>query len=247
MASIQRLDNNTHRYVRIRSGYGANLWPPHQMVPVVPSEFASASGCYPIFLTKQGTTGLFEFSVLLGIATGENLFIDAAGNWDGYVPLNVRRHPFGISTRSEGLTASERRNLITIDLESPRVSDREGDLIFSERGGHGVILQRANAALAALFDGTSQSAQLTELLLEFDLVEPIQVSAALDSGEVFKFEALYTVNEERLRALPDQVAGEFSRSGAFKLIYLQLQSLQKFDALVALKSRRATSARIETR
>lgn len=239
MSSIQPLDDAVHRDVRIRAGYGPNLWPPHQMVPVVLSEFAKAGGCYPIFLTKHPATGRFEFSVLLGIAPSENLFIDAAGNWDGYVPLSVRRHPFGVGIRKSGPVISGDGQLITIDLESPRVGYEQGDSIFLEQGGHAPILQRANEALMALVDGAAQSDQFVRLLLELELVEPIQVTASLDSGKRLELEALYTINEERVRALPDDVAGEFNRNGALKLIYTQIQSLQKFDALVALKNRHA--------
>ena len=91
----------------------------------------------------------------------------------------------------------------------------------------------------ALVDGAAQSDQFVRLLLELELVEPIQVTASLDSGKRLELEALYTINEERVRALPDDVAGEFNRNGALKLIYTQIQSLQKFDALVALKNRHA--------
>jgi hypothetical protein len=232
MRNFETLDNVAHQALRIVEGYGDDCLPPVQMVPVVPSEFSEACRSFPIFLTKNTNTGAFEFSVLLGLDQGENLFVGDDGAWDAdYVPLHIRRLPFAIGDRG-----GER--VITIDVASPRISAHRGEPIFLEHGGHAPLLQRMQDVLDQLLAGTEQVHTLVQLYLTLNLIEPVEVKVRLDDGQMLIFEALYTVNDEKLTKLTDDQAGEMNRNGALKLAYLLSLSLGNIAKLTKRKNLR---------
>src|SRR5262245_41509961 len=57
------------------------------------AEFASAARAYPIVFSAAAPVVPFA---VVGLRDGDNLFLDAAGNWreDTYIPAYVRRYPF---------------------------------------------------------------------------------------------------------------------------------------------------------
>lgn len=237
---IELLDNVAHASLRLRPEGEAGEWARRQMAPVVPSEFGRASHSQPIFLVKNGRTGQFEFAILLGIEANENLFIDENGRWiDAYIPLHARRAPFGVATRAGGASAHQ---LLSIDLDNPRLGEFEGDPLFLHHGGHGPAVERANEILSRLLEGAEQSREFADLMLHLDLVEPLEVKATLSDGRAVSLEALYTVNESALRAVADDVAGELNRNGAMRLAYSLVFSLVQFEVLVARKNARLRSA-----
>lgn len=63
------------------------------------SEFTAACRDYPIVFSSPDNGASFAPVVVLGIGDGQNLFVNAGGEWDkaSYLPAFVRRYPFCIS------------------------------------------------------------------------------------------------------------------------------------------------------
>ena len=63
------------------------------------TEFNIAARDYPIVFASADAGKTYAPVIVLGLADEQNLFVDAAGNWDDttYLPAFVRRHPFCIS------------------------------------------------------------------------------------------------------------------------------------------------------
>lgn len=75
------------------------------------SEFVVAGRDYPIVFASGDGGGTFAPVIVLGLAEGQNLFVDAAGEWDAaaYLPAFVRRYPFCITkVYAEGKPQSDR-------------------------------------------------------------------------------------------------------------------------------------------
>ena len=74
MTNLVAVNNKSHLNTKVDLSkveqHGADL----QLVPVVLSEFINLAVQYPIVLTKNGNTGQFVFSVMLGFEPCENLF-----------------------------------------------------------------------------------------------------------------------------------------------------------------------------
>lgn len=94
MAKLVALNNKQHQQVgidtQLAEAEGAEL----HLVPVVITEFLKLVVHYPIVFSKNGDTGQFMCSALIGLEEGENLFYEK-GQWNSiYLPLQLARQPF---------------------------------------------------------------------------------------------------------------------------------------------------------
>jgi len=89
------------------------------------SELATLIHEYPIFITKNPNTGQFLFSALLGIDSGQNLFIQNNVWKAKYIPLDVMRRPFQAMLQEEGNFSNGR---IAIDIDNPVVQEKKENL-----------------------------------------------------------------------------------------------------------------------
>jgi len=210
-----------------------------QVAPIAPGEFIQAAREYPIFLTKNAATGQFEFSVLLGLSLGENLFADGSGEWDArYVPAVIRREPFAL--RQAG---GEGEPTLTVDIESPRLSSDEGDPLFLEHGGLSPLLEDMRSVLGEIYSGAEAARGLADLFLQHGLIEPLKVNLQLDSGEKISLDALYSVNSDKLNALDDSTLAQLARNGALSLAYCIIGSTGNVRALIERRNARDRAAR----
>ena len=232
--TIEILDNLAHAHLRILPAISSRWLPSRQIEQIAPSEILEAAREYPVFLTKCSQTGQFQFSVILGLYNDENLYLDEDGVWRArYIPLNVRRNPFGLGVGANG---SGDGPVITIDMASARLSSEEGAPIFLEQGGFAPSLGEMQEVLGRLVVGVDQTRALVNQLLEFDLIEPVQIELKLANQTKLNFEALYSVNEDKLRELDDQSIGQLNRMGVLKYIHLLGASVSNMQSLIHRKN-----------
>lgn len=233
---VEVLDLESHRNVRIKNSDDAQGLAPKQLVQLIPSELVKVAREYPIFLSKNHANGKFEFHALLGIDEQENLFLDESGSWKAnYIPLDVRRMPFGIGLPSGGTNAG--KPVLTIDMASPCVAHgTSGEAIFLESGNFSPLLEEAISMLDELLEGARQSAALAKVLLKHDLVEPLEIKIKLADGRAMQIGALYSINEDRLRALDDSAILELHRNDALKMAYLVAASVGNIRQLIERKN-----------
>jgi hypothetical protein len=95
-------------------------------VPVGAGEMASAARHYPLVFAATAPVGIVA---ILGIETGKNLFVDAAGKWAAelYVPAFVRRYPFAFAEREDKL-------ILCIDEAAEALREDEGQYLFNADG-----------------------------------------------------------------------------------------------------------------
>lgn len=231
MTQIVILNNEAHRHLRVRTKPSARLGDNQRFVAVIAGEFPLVAVHYPIFLAKDAETGAFYAGAMLGIDEGENLFLDEEGGFDGYRPLNLRRAPF--------FTAGEN---IAIDLDSPRVTDAEGEALFDDKGEISAYLRGILAAFQQLKPGSEKTRTFIDALLQLKLVEPITVDLAFDDGTRRIVEDLYTIDQDALARLPDAAVLDLFRSGHLHLISLMIASLKQVPVLARRKNRRLRQA-----
>ena len=126
--------------------------------------------------------------------------------------------------------------VITIDLASARLSSEEGAPIFLEQGGFAPSLGEMQEVLGRLVVAVDQTRALVNQLLEFDLIEPVQIELKLAKQTKLNFEALYSVNEDKLRELDDQSIGQLNRMGVLKYIHLLGASVSNMQSLIHRKN-----------
>lgn len=224
MANIVALNTKDHRALCVDAASSARYGDGQRFVPVVVGEFAHLVPHYPVFFSKDADTGAFYCGAMLGIDEGENLFLDDGGSV--YRPLNLRRMPF--------YTAGSD---IAIDLDHPRVG-QAGHALFEDDGRPTGYLNSMVNLFRDLKPGLEQTKVFVETLLSLKLIEPVDISLAFDDGSKRQLEGLYTINQDRLKQLPDDKIVELFRRGYLQAIYLMIASLKQVSVLARKKNER---------
>jgi hypothetical protein len=222
------LNSNVHRNLRfdaskVNFGFARDT----TAVLLASIEFAEAAREYPIVFIRS-KEGKMLPAVLLGVRTGENLYVDDHGKWDAtYIPAFVRRYPF---VMAEGGEAG--RLLVCIDETCPALNGEQGEVLIDESG---TLQPRMNELMQFLQNFQNEFAR-TELLAKQldDLGLFVQQGARFDTphGESFQLNDFYLIDEAKFGQLPDDKLPELFRSGAIGMAYLHLASLGNMRRLL---------------
>ena len=225
------LNNIDHKDLRVITARGAAWGDAVMSALTFPDEFRTLQAHYPIVFHKLDDGSGFQALALLGFEQGENLFL-AGDAWDApAIPLTVERQPFLIGVDGEQL-------MVHVDLDSPRLSTREGEPLFLEQGGNGDYLERMNGVLLAIHRGLQGAGAFVAALLEHELLESFVADITLDDGSENRLAGFYTINEERLAALDGAALERLHRTGHLQAIYMVLASMSNFRTLIDRKNRR---------
>lgn len=239
MSNHQLLDNVTHKNLRVirdqRSGLGDDLSYTHVFI----DEFRLTQADFPIFLMKNPTTAKFEAVAMFGFAEQENLFLSEQGWSTSYVPLTIRRRPFLIGFQdAQSFGGSADSPVIHIDMDSPRVSETDGDLVFLEHGGQSPMLSEVAEILGHIHQGHAATAEFIDAIMALNLVESVTIKAELADGNTYQLDNLYTVHEEALAALNAEQLDNLHTKGYLQALYMLVASSNNLSKLIALKNAR---------
>jgi hypothetical protein len=225
MTQIVPLNKEIHRSLivdgRAAAAYGDN----RHFVRVIVKEFPELLVHYPILFTKHPQTGEFYCGAMLGFEEGENLFLEEWTDRQFYRPLSLQRGPF----YSQGPD-------LAIDLDDPRVGAEGGKPLFTEQGQPTLYLQSIIWAFQDLNPGVEMTRLFIARLLELKLIEPIDVEAEFDDGSKRQCVGLYTIDQEALSGLPNEVVVELFRRGYLRLIHYMIASLKQVPVLARKKN-----------
>jgi len=229
------LNNIDHKDLRVITARGAQYGDNVMAALTFPAEFRSIQAHYPIVFQKTADGTGFMPLALFGLREGENLFLTGDG-WDAaYVPLSIERQPFFV-----GFDGAE--PMVHLDLDSPRVSLREGEPVFLPFGGNTEFLERISSVLRTLHDGVQDTRPFVSALLEHRLLEPFVLDIDLEDGQPHRWSGFYTVHEERLQKLDGAALEQLNRAGHLLPLYMVIASTGRLRDLVDRARRRARAA-----
>jgi hypothetical protein len=168
----------------------------------------------------------------MGLDAGENLFIDADGQWEAsYVPAMIRRYPFALTK-----VPDEDRYVVCVDEASDLLSETDGNPMFDEQGNPTQVIENVRRYLAELQQMDQLTREFTKFLGSHNLLTPLnmRVNAA---DQVKNITGCYVINEERLNNFSDQLFLEVRQSRYLPAIYAHLISLPQIERLVNLKKK----------
>jgi hypothetical protein len=234
MASLVAVDNKKHLNTKVDLNkvehHGANL----SLIPVVLAEFIHLAVQYPIVLTKNGDTGQFVFSAMLGFEENENLFWQQA-QWQGlYVPLQIRRQPFFVETSDE---KQHNKFTVCLNTESPAVSEEIGQALFDEKGDESSYFKAVKANLTQLLLGEKENKVLIATLTSMVLIKPMSLEITFMNQSATKLAGLYTIDEVKLAALNNEQILSLHQSGSLSAIHTMMISLGQIHTLIDLKNK----------
>jgi len=193
------------------------------------NEFTMAAPIYPILFIKEGET-LRPFA-LLGLKTGENLFVDDTGKWNAnYIPAIIRRYPFMLG-RVEGQDDLR----LCIDEESEFLSEDKGEPLFDSKGKPSQIIENAKKYLGELHNFSKVTDQFTKELEDRGLLSLLNIQLKDGKGNTRNIEGCFGVNEKQFNEISDESFIELRKRGILPLIYAHLMSLSQITRLVQLE------------
>ena len=241
MPNYQLLNNVDHGSLKVITKRGARYGDNLMFVTTFPIEMRAVQAHYPILLHKQPNSGQFTPIALFGFEEGENLFLDGESWRTPYIPMMIRRSPFliGFHRRNPG---AARERVVTIDLDSPRVSEHEGTALFLRQGGNSEFLEGIANMLETIHNGHEQNAAFVEALLEHELIEGITLDIRLHDQSRNQLQGMYGLNDERLQQLSVPALGRLNSAGFLLPAYMMLASQSQLGRLVDLRNARLANA-----
>jgi hypothetical protein len=239
------LNNVAHKNLKVITRHGAEFGDRVGTAVVFPNEFSALQHEYPIFFRKDPSNGEFQAIALLGFQKDENLFLEGS-RWNGrYVPAAIARGPFLIGFQDQKRDGRvQRERVIHVDLDSPRVSQTEGEPLFTAQGGNSPFLDRISQLLAGIHDGVNLSKAMFTAYQELGLIEVVNLELKYSAAETFQVLGLHTVNQAKLAELDAAALERLHKSGFLECAYLQIASLGNVNRLMAIKMRAANQTAI---
>ncbi|QDQ27406.1 SapC family protein [Chitinimonas arctica] len=204
-------------------------------VPLVGGEFTSAMREYAIVFAQTGEN-TYASTVMLGLKSEDNLFVDADGKWNAqYVPFFVRRFPF-VTVEVENNDA-----ILCIEETAAKAIQRQEDVAMFENGEASEQMKQFASLMFQSRDDANRSTEFAKQLGDAGLLRQVSASAELPDGEKVSMDGMWVVDEEKLRALPAAKADEWLKNGMMSLIYAHLFSLPNLEGLVERMQKRTAS------
>ena len=234
MTNNALLNNVQHQDVKIITERAAKYGDDRMFAMVLPFEFRSVQAYYPIVLQQDAAGDLFPVA-LFGFEEGENLYLNDAGWQANYVPAMVRREPFLIGRQQ---SQSGEREILSIDMDHPRVNTEVGEALFQPLGGRTPFLDNIVNLLDNIYSGLDHVRQFMGTLKQYELIESINYEITLSDGSRNQLIGFHGINEEKVQQLDGEALAEFSERGFLMPLFMMLSSVPNVQRLVDFKNAR---------
>ncbi|WP_448248855.1 SapC family protein [Thalassotalea agariperforans] len=227
--TIELLDPARHKHLKIDTSL-VDV-PDNQMnsATVMVGELARLMHEYPVFITKNPNTGQFLLSALLGIESGENLYIQNNVWQARYLPLDILRRPFQAMLAEEGNFSGGR---IALDVASPMVQENKGEPLFDSLGQPSPYLERIQQTFGQLMGNMEKTNEVLNQLYKFELLESISLKLDLGGDEPVSMKGLYAINREKLAQLQGEDLETCHREGLLEVCHLIINSGVHVEKLI---------------
>ena len=229
------LNHKDHLDLKIINDYVEKYEVAANSTMVFTTEFRDVQSEYPIFFRKNNDTGEFYAAALFGLEPEENLFLSDQG-WDAsYVPMMIRKQPFYIGLKDGEKNEDANSLVVTMDPDSPRVSQSSGESLFNPDGSATEFLNEKMEVLERVHQGYEHTRGFVHALSEHGLLEQFVLELNLQDGSTKQMLGFYTVNEERVQSLSGDTLAEFSSKGYLMPLFMILASNSKVRELIKRK------------
>jgi len=193
-------------------------------VPLTAVEFPAAVNEYAIVFAGNGDT--LMPAVVLGMRGKENAYLDADGGWRAkYVPAFIRRYPFVFSKSEDGQTFT----LCIDEAFTGFNKEGRGQVLFGEEGKPTPYVDNILKFLQEYQSQFQRTRIFCEKLQKLDLLEPMQATISLETGEKLSLTGFMSVDRKKLLALSGEALADLAKTDELELIYLHLHSMRNFN------------------
>lgn len=195
------------------------------------SECVHAACDYPIVFVKAGVDekGETDYApiAVFGMGAGENLYLEG-GRWRAlHLPALMATYPFCVAR------ASQDRYAICVDAASTALSTAgDGQRLFDDAGQATEFSRNVQAELEKLEGQVNSTRLITRKIAALGLLSERRFDATLPDGRKLALDGFFTVEEEKLRQLPEATVMELHRDGLLTFIHAHWVSLGNMRRLL---------------
>lgn len=213
------LDRELHQSLKLKPAQDLLFCADATALPIVMGEFVEVARQCPIAFLRLEHGALLPVA-LVGLPGGKNLYLSEDGKWLApYIPAFVRRYPFVFAqTGADQLT-------VCIDRAYAGFSEAEGVPLFDAQGEPAALVQGTVALLTEFQRQHALTQAFTQRLEQAGVLVQASADAKLDDGRSFSLQGLLMVDEQKLRAIGEEVLKAWFGSGELGLVYAHLLSL----------------------
>jgi hypothetical protein len=225
MANFVPVRKEQHQNLKLASKRDLAHVAGQHIVSLTAAEYAQASSSFPIVLVKNPDSPRYRSVAMLGLESGENLFYNDA-KWSGLsLPQNVGMAPFAL-----GLDPDKENTLTAcVDIDSALVGEDKDLALFEEDGKESELLTNVQNSLGRLYENEKMTENFVKELEDNDLLQELELNIDFMSGEKKKLTGIFTVNEDKVKALDEAKILDFHKRGIFVPIYAMLGSLGQIN------------------
>lgn len=231
--SIVILNNKSHIKLKIKNDKSYEHAKEHHLAYLLVHEFPKAILDFPIVFIKDAETGQFKSVALFGFKPGDNLFYDKKGWHCKYIPANVRRHPFLMTSRNNNLTEWD----VCIDESSDLFSEHDGTSLFTDEGKASKHLEEVKKFLIDVIEKEQSTSSFCNYLAAKNLFRANSITISNSDGKKTAVNGLYIIDEEKLNELSDEEYLDLKKRGCIGPIYTHLSSLGQINNLLQLHNK----------
>lgn len=224
---LHPLDSRRHAGKSLKPQIGCGFARGANIVMLNGVEFEPAARYFPIvFVSAPAPAAL----AVLGLRTGENLFVDKAGAWrpGTYMPAYVRRYPFIFHRSEDG-----QQFTLCIDEAADALESGNARPLFID-GQPGEAIKSALAFCAAFQRDSDDTRAFVEALAAERLLVRNKLDVRLPSGEHLALAGFEVIDRARFDALPDATIAAWRKRGWLGFIYAHFFSLTSWSVLIDL-------------
>lgn len=240
---IRPVDSQTDRHLAVRLPV-----PSWAHLASTNALFLSAAEClhaacdYPIVFVKAGEDGQggsdYAPIAVLGLAAGENLYLEG-GQWRVHqLPTLLASYPFAIA-RGQGENGQGDQFAVCIDAAYEGLSQGgEGERLFDEAGQTTEFARRITSELERLEAQIQGTRAAVRRLADLKLLVARRFDGVLPDGSKISADGFFVVDEDKVKALPDATLLELQRSGLMHLVHAHWVSLHQMRRLLMWRGER---------
>ncbi|MBE0620380.1 MAG: SapC family protein [Burkholderiales bacterium] len=208
-------------------------------IPISYTEFSMACRDYPLVFTSGDNGKTYAAVAVLGLANGENMFLDDGAWAKGvYVPAYVRRYPFCMA-RVNLDKVEQADRLICVEKD---FLDDQGESMFDAEGKPLPKWQPIEKLLQEYEADLERSREMCSILSDYALLEPFALQAQPKAGAAMNLTGMYRVAEKKLEFLNASQHKNLIKKGVMGRIYAHLISIDNFARLLDRKVGKAATA-----
>ncbi|WP_341938265.1 SapC family protein [Marinimicrobium sp. C2-29] len=222
------LDEKKHRHLTLNTAPRLQALTQKDTAFIVLEEVVPLANEYPLFITKNPTTGQFQLVALLGLDKRQNLFIEN-GQWQAFfLPMECTTYPFRLYLPEAD---SSDRGLITLDPNHPSFSNEGGTALFTPSGEPSPMLTRIQQCFASLMQGTEATQRFLTEVQHHQLLEPVTIEYENPAGDKVSLTGFYQIDEAALAGLDPEPLKSLHDSGALRTCYALLNARTHIEKL----------------